>query len=91
MFDGAIIGILKEAGPWVSIAILVVSGLLIPRSFHKERIKDYQERLSYTEKALEHEREINKTQGEQVSKLLVLAEAGNKVLEALHKASKGAA
>jgi len=91
VFDGAIVGILKEAGPWVTIAILVITGFLIPRSFHKERIKDYQDRLAYTEKALDHEREINTTQGDQISKLLVLAEAGNKVLEALQKTSKEAA
>lgn len=91
MLDGAIVSILKEAGPWVTVALLVVSGLLIPRGFHRERIKDYQDRLAHTEKALEHEREINTTQGDQITKLLVLAEAGNKVLDALQKASKEAA
>lgn len=91
MFDSAVVSVLREAGPWVTIAILVVMGWLIPRSTHRERIKDYQVRLEHTEKALDHEREINTTQAAQLSQLLVLAEAGNKVLEALQKATKEAA
>lgn len=86
--DDALFGILKEAGPWVTFAGLIAFGLLIPRATHKERIKDYQDQLAYTKQALDHEREINKTQGEQVAKLLVLAEAGNKVLEALQQQTK---
>jgi hypothetical protein len=84
MIDGPLVGILKDAGPWVTLAAMVAFGWLIPRWSHKERINDHKERIKYLETALDHERQINDIQNGQLGKLLVLAEAGNKVLEALH-------
>lgn len=84
----AILGLLKEAGPWVAFGLSVISGLLIPRGQHKERINDYKTQVEKLEKALEKEKQINDMNSQTLSKLLVYAESNDKVLEALYSATK---
>lgn len=86
--DGAFLGLLKEAGPWVAFGLSVISGLLIPRGQHRERINDYKSQVEKLEKALQHEKSINDMHAQTLSKLLVYAESNDKILEALYSATK---
>jgi len=86
--DEVLFGVLKDAGPWVAFGLSVITGLLVPRSQHRERVNDYKSQVEKLEMALEKEKQINNVNYQALSRLLVLAESNDKILEALYSATK---